>query len=266
MSGEVAVSNPCYEGLSDKDIATVKNAEKIIRLSGRIAVRSMYAAGKQLAIVKPILLKNKMWRRWLLDNFSASHDAADKYILVTEQFPNVDAIASHFDKTALYLLSEKDTPQAARDAALELAEKGEHINKRVATEIFEAAQKAAANVVLEIAVSHGYLSLDKHSAPMAVDTVEVMQQDGTTINQVITPTAQTQKAVQAAVTREIAEILQTNKERIVRHIEKRGESLGKVQFVGSGSLCIAELQEMLDAARLDGYTGTFHFSLWGQST
>lgn len=263
MIGELIPSSPFYEGLSQKDIAVVQNAEKVIRIAGRAAVRAMYSAGKQLAIVKPILTANGMWRRWLKDNFECAHDTADRYIQVAQRFANVDAIAEHFDKTALYLLSDDNTPQVARDAALDLAEKGEHINKKVATEIFEAAQKAAANVVQEIAVSNGYLALDKHSVPMAVDTVEVTQEDGTTISQVIAPTPQTAKAVQAAVTREIAEILQADKERIVRHIEKRAEKLGKIQFVGSGSLDMTELQAMLDAARLDGYTGEFFFSLWG---
>lgn len=221
-----------YDGLTIQEISTVQHATDEIRISSRIAVRSMVAIGKRLAVIKVILTANGRWRQWLKESFDASHDTADRYIQVAEKFGDLSQIAS-FDKAALYLLAGNDIPQEARDKALQLAEQGERITRQVAQEIAQTFQKAAVKVVEEALASAGHVSLNGDSVAL----------------------------IDAAVAQEAAELVKLDKDTVIRHIEQRDRHLKRKVFLKLGGL--DEFQKIMRTGEPKKFKGKLYISMWG---
>lgn len=240
-----------YDGLSASQITLVQAAEKEIQISSRIAIRAMIAIGKRLAAVKPILKGEDKWRRWLKQSFDASHDTADRYIQVAEKFGDLSQIAS-FQKGALYLLSEDEVPQEARDLAIQRAERGEHITRQVAAEIAKTFQAAAVNVVKEALITQGSLSIDGKS----VAIVESVDEDGHAVL-----TEKSLALIDAAVAQGAAEQIKFDKETVAQHIEKRDRHLRRKVFLKVGGL--DEFQKVMRSKERKTFKGKLYISLWG---
>lgn len=255
MNAEIVAASDIYQGLTEIQVRHIQQATREIHVAGRIGVRSMIAIGKRLAQIKEILAVNGQWRRWLTEEFENSHDSADRFIRVAENFPDADAIGG-FQKGALYFLSEINVPQAARDVAIARAEDGQRITRAVAEQIVSTFHKAAADMVEEALTTEGSISL-AHTSVGVVSATEIGP-NGEVKNII------RREVIEAGLMETVAETLQYDKDRVIRHIVKKGASLGRVDFIAAGEVADLEgLHEWLDAATLDGFEGQIFVSVWG---
>jgi hypothetical protein len=108
------------------------------RIAERVA-RDLIAIGKILIEVANRL--PRYFSPWLAAKTPFSPAHAYRLMGVAKAFAPYVSLpekVDSFDRWALYLLAQEKTPKAAREHALQLAEKGERITKRLAKEILDA--------------------------------------------------------------------------------------------------------------------------------
>lgn len=251
---DIIPADDIYVGLTTTQINRVQQATKEIRLGARIAVRSMVGIGRRLKEIKAILTPTGQWRRWLQEEFDSSHDTADRYIRISDAFPNDSAIAN-FQKSALYLLAEQ--PQEVREVALERAAQGEQITRQVAEEISVAFQKAAVSVIEEAIATKGTVTLDNQSVTVVESMQQVLDADGT----VKTYGTISKPVLEAAVAQTVAENLKADKDTIIRHITRKGQNKGKTEFLNWGTL--SDFSTMMKSGVTQQFKGEIRVSVWG---
>jgi hypothetical protein len=90
----------------------------------------MVAIGDELIQAKG-RLKHGLWLTWLAQEFDWSEDTATNYMNVARRMRNVPT-NTKFDARAMYLLSAKNTPETARNLAIDLATAGTPIDYEAA--------------------------------------------------------------------------------------------------------------------------------------
>jgi hypothetical protein len=94
----------------------------------------MIEVGQQLQIVKE-KLKHGQFQSWILYEFNMKPRQARLLMQVARQFKTGNFAALEFAPSALYLLAEMQTPDSARQEAINRAESGEKVTLRTAKEI-----------------------------------------------------------------------------------------------------------------------------------
>jgi hypothetical protein len=98
------------------------------------AAEQMIEIGERLQIVKE-KLKHGQFQAWLLTEFNMNPRQARRIMLVAKQFKTDKYAVLKFAPSALYLLAEIQTPDAAKQEAISRAESGEKVTLRTAKEI-----------------------------------------------------------------------------------------------------------------------------------
>ena len=120
-----------YQALDRQTQLVVKQKTTEIKGLIRQTARDIFFVGQKLAEVKQ-QLKHGEFRNWLKTEFNWSVSSATKFMQVSEQFKNVNFTHLNFATSALYVLAAPSTPEHARQHALKLASKGEHITYSLA--------------------------------------------------------------------------------------------------------------------------------------
>lgn len=132
--------------LLDGNITTLPQRADRVRSLVSVARGCIVEIGRELIEAKRDI-PHGQWLPWLETEFGWALRTAQNYMQAAEAFKY--ATVAHFsdltiDATALYALAAPDVPQAARDAAVEQAEAGEHITREHADKLIADAEKAMA--------------------------------------------------------------------------------------------------------------------------
>jgi hypothetical protein len=151
-----------YQNLDRQTQISVKQKTSEIKSLIRQTAQDIFYVGQKLAEVKQ-QLKHGEFRNWLNTEFNWSVSSATKFMQVSEQFRNVNFTHLNFATSALYVLAAPSAPENARQHALQLASRGEHITYSLAKQIVKHHKESAAN--------DGYLSKSfQNSESAANDT------------------------------------------------------------------------------------------------
>lgn len=123
-----------YSTLNPESATVVQACTKEIQSRMVKTVEQMVAIGSQLQIAKQEL-KYGQFQAWLLDELNIHPRQARRLMLVARQFRADIMSALKIAPTALYLLAEPQTPDSARQEAIDRAELGENVTLRTAKEI-----------------------------------------------------------------------------------------------------------------------------------
>ena len=137
-----------YQNLDRQTQISVKQKTSEIKSLIRQTAQDIFHVGQKLAEVKQ-QLKHGEFRNWLNTEFNWSVSSATKFMQVSEQFKNVNFTHLNFATSALYVLAAPSAPENARQHALQLASRGEHITYSLAKQIVKHHKESAA--------SEGYL-------------------------------------------------------------------------------------------------------------
>lgn len=112
----------------------------LVRRTGEMVLR----IGRALLEARGLLDEGARFDKWCAGELNMRRTTAYRFVQVAEAFDQVrPELAAGFEVSALYLLAAGDVPAAARDEALERAERGETITAAKARDI--ARQHAAAD-------------------------------------------------------------------------------------------------------------------------
>ncbi len=123
-----------YATLDRETQAVVKQKAIAIKDLFRKTAQNLITIGQNLHEVQQELGYGK-FRRWLKSEFNWSVSTATKLMQVAEKFKSVNFTDLNFGCSALYLLAAPSTPEAAREEALNMAEKGTSISYSLAKRI-----------------------------------------------------------------------------------------------------------------------------------
>ncbi len=123
-----------YSTLDEETCKVVQACTSEIQSHLLSAAEQMIEIGERLQIVKE-KLKHGQFQAWLLTEFNMNPRQARRIMLVAKQFKTDKYAVLKFAPSALYLLAEIQTPNAAKEEAIHRAEQGEHISFSVAKEI-----------------------------------------------------------------------------------------------------------------------------------
>jgi hypothetical protein len=131
MLNDVQYQDFDYQNLDQKAQIIVKQKTAEIKSLIRQTAQDIIKVGQKLTEVKQ-QLKHGEFRNWLRTEFNWSISSATKFMQVSEQFKNVNFTHFNFATSALYILAAPSTPENAREYAIELASRGEHITYSLA--------------------------------------------------------------------------------------------------------------------------------------
>lgn len=123
-----------YEALDQETRVVVQARTSEIKALVKRAAQDIIDIGQKLVEVKD-RLDFGQFQDWLGSEFGWSASTARRFMRVAEKFQNVQI--ERFGSSALYLLSADNTPEPARDEAIERAEAGERITYSTAQDIVE---------------------------------------------------------------------------------------------------------------------------------
>jgi Protein of unknown function (DUF3102) len=118
-----------------EDVSLADHAVEIRRLVKR-AGEDLIETGRRLTICKA-LAGHGGWLAWLDREFGWTDDTALNFMHVYEMSKTRNFRDLHLPASALYLLAEPATPEAARDEVFERAEDGERLRVRHVRQIVE---------------------------------------------------------------------------------------------------------------------------------
>lgn len=133
-----------YQNLDRQTQISVKQKTSEIKSLIRQTAQDIFHVGQKLAEVKQ-QLKHGEFRNWLNTEFNWSVSSATKFMQVSEQFKNVNFTHLNFATSALYVLAAPSAPENARQHALQLASRGEHITYSLAKQIVKHHKDSAAS-------------------------------------------------------------------------------------------------------------------------
>lgn len=133
-----------YQNLDRQTQISVKQKTFEIKSLIRQTAQDIFHVGQKLAEVKQ-QLKHGEFRNWLNTEFNWSISSATKFMQVSEQFKNVNFTHLNFATSALYVLAAPSAPENARQHALQLASRGEHITYSLAKQIVKHHKESAAS-------------------------------------------------------------------------------------------------------------------------
>jgi len=175
-------------GLTRKLADALEPIASEIRKSGASAVENVLRVGGLLKQAQGKLAKrgNGTFGRWVEARCGMGRNTAIKMIRVAQQFGEVCIPEIQtFETTALYTLSTKSCPEAARDEALAIAKQGEHVTAKVARqlidkhtpepeEIADNASEEAEYIPFKSAVERWMVGMDKLLPRLRNDMERVM--------------------------------------------------------------------------------------------
>lgn len=119
-----------YSGLDSETRIVVQQRCAEVRSLIKRSGADILEIGQKLIEVRD-RLKHGKWGVWLQAEFEWSIDTAENYMRVARQFPEIPN-GSDFHAKALYLLASPNTPAAARQEAIALAESGQTVSHATA--------------------------------------------------------------------------------------------------------------------------------------
>lgn len=166
-----------YEMLDAENRIVVQQRTTEIREIVRATAENVIKIGAKLADVRDRL--GGRFIEWLALEFAEwSERTAYNFIAVYQTFGARDQEQiAKIATSALYLLSAPSTPPAARQAALEMAEDGEHVTHKAAKVLVEAAKEAEpkTGALFEVAEAPVELSAEPQAAAGETRAQEVTQ-------------------------------------------------------------------------------------------
>ena len=123
-----------YDSLAIEDREFVKGKELSIKAR---TSQTIWENGRDLLEVKE-RLEHGQFQEWVDANFPWSIDTAENMISVCKKFENPKISDYGFSKSVMYLLAKNNTPESARQEAVDLAEQGETVTHKEAKELVEA--------------------------------------------------------------------------------------------------------------------------------
>jgi hypothetical protein len=134
---EAVIARFAYDALDSETRIVVQQKTGEIRERVDAMQRSTIEIGQRLREVKA-RLKHGEWGDWLQSEFRWSDQTALNMInvaVLAEQTPKILEFEDRFAKSALTAIAAPNTPPAARQAALELAESGEKVTSAKAQQL-----------------------------------------------------------------------------------------------------------------------------------
>ncbi len=119
-----------YSGLDSETRIIVQQRCAEVRSLIKRSGADILEIGQKLIEVRD-RLKHGKWGVWLQTEFEWSIDTAENYMRVARQFTQIPN-GSEFHARALYLLASPNTPPAAREEAIALAESGQTVSHKTA--------------------------------------------------------------------------------------------------------------------------------------
>lgn len=133
-----------YSELDAETATHLRGAAEKIRGHGRRAAQHIVEIGRELLGVRARLHQEGTFLTWLRAEFDWSHMTAYRFMRVAERFTNLVTAGVPFeiDVSALYVLAEAKTPEAAREAVVEAALEGCRVTHAQANAAVGAAEQA----------------------------------------------------------------------------------------------------------------------------
>lgn len=122
-------------------IVLQQRAGEIKTLAKRVASDIVEIGGK-LAEVKQRLGGNGRFNAWLSAELGWSERTAYHFLAVHQKFESANFAIGNVAPSALYLLVAPNTPESARQAAIQMADEGEQVTHKVAKTLVRVAKEA----------------------------------------------------------------------------------------------------------------------------
>lgn len=116
-----------YSTLADDQATTTRAHADRIRELVKLTTESAIEIGRRLLDVRGTL-EPRAFHAWLKAEFRWDKSTAWKFMASAEHFGHLDCL-DRFDRSALYELSMTNVPDEAREQAIALARKGEHVTR-----------------------------------------------------------------------------------------------------------------------------------------
>jgi len=136
MANKLTVAKFNYEQIEDKEVRgkLIYGEGQVAKLKASVA-NSVLALGEQLCEIRDVVAKqhSRIFLEWV-ESCGIGRSSAYRYMAAWEKFGKLPNLGS-FEDSAMYLLSQENTPSEAFDEAQGLAKRGVQVTLTIAKEL-----------------------------------------------------------------------------------------------------------------------------------